>query len=558
MKHYNKILEAVYRGIQLALDDFEDIDNKSSNKLDIIDTDDIIRYKVLLNKFKCFIAQNIYDPGIPIFMSVEEFNEFKDTSLKFNIKYKFTQKASLITAIRNISHFISDANLNFFDVSDITDMSWLFHHLVFNGDISAWDVGNVTNMNYMFGESNFNGDISEWNVSKVKHMNRTFENAWEFNQDISKWDVSNVTDITNMFVNAKCFDQDISNWNLAHIESDTQCMHVFDGCPIKNEHKPKFKCKWKSNYQLVESNHLNLSIDDFDFNDNVQQSNHKTDIIDSPDAIADRIKLDKLYPLFKSTIAELFLVRTNSLIDLEDDKVYASGHLDENIRLMTRHEYIEFRNLMLKLGKKYPVKDRDELKRIIHNVTRLFELSTENLNWLDVSNITDMSYLVQNSFFNADISEWDTSNVTRMEYMFANACRFNCDISKWNTSKVTNMSCMFKDSAFNQDISNWDVKNVTHMAEMFARCPFNQPLNNWNVSKVESMTFMFEKNKDFNQPLDKWDVSNVSGFTKMFYDAQSFCQNISKWKTKPGANHTAMFGGRNFMKRQYKPKFIKK
>jgi len=35
----------------------------------------------------------------------------------------------------------------------------------------------------------------------------------------------------------------------------------------------------------------------------------------------------------------------------------------------------------------------------------------------------------------------------------------------------------------------------------------------------------------------------------MFYDAQSFCQNISKWKTKPGANHTAMFGGRNFMKR---------
>jgi len=140
---------------------------------------------------------------------------------------------------------------------------------------------------------------------------------------------------------------------------------------------------------------------------------------------------------------------------------------------MTRHEYIEFRNLMLKLGKKYPVKDRDELKRIIHNVTRLFELSTENLNWLDVSNITDMSYLVQNSFFNADISEWDTSNVTRMEYMFANASRFNCDISKWNTSKVTNMSCMFKDSAFNQDISNWDVKNVTHMAEMFARCPFN-------------------------------------------------------------------------------------
>ena len=558
MKKYKLILEAIHKGIKLALDDF-DYNSTSSNDSDVIDVEDVIyskyRYNTLLAKFNKFIVQNIHDKEKPLAITISELNEFINISIEFNIKYKFTKRNDLMSTIRNISYFIIDANLNFFDVSEIKDMSWMFHHSSFNGDISEWDVSNVTNMNYMFGESNFNGDISKWNVSNVKQMVRMFESNTEFNQDISNWDVSNVENMSNIFAGAASFNQDISNWNLKSINSEVSVTNAFGGCPIKQEYKPKFKCSWKKEYQLVESNKLKLAIDDFDFND--QPHTQTNDIIDSNDEI-ELVRLKKLYPLFESSIADKFLVRTNSKLALEDDIVYASGHYGENIRLMSRHEYIEFRNLMLNLGKKYPVKDRDELRRIIHNVTRVFELSTENLNYLDVSHITDMSYLVQNSFFNANISEWDTSNVTNMMYMFANANRFNCDISRWNTSNVTNMSCMFKDSAFNQDISKWDVSKVTHMAEMFARCPFNQPLNDWNVSNVESMTYMFEKNKVFNQPLDNWNVSKVAGFTKMFYDAESFCQNISKWQTKPGAVHSGMFGGKNFMKRQYMPKFIKK
>ena len=43
------------------------------------------------------------------------------------------------------------------------------------------------------------------------------------------------------------------------------------------------------------------------------------------------------------------------------------------------------------------------------------------------------------SAFNGDISGWDTSNVTNMEYMFIDASVFNKDISGWDTSNVTNM-----------------------------------------------------------------------------------------------------------------------
>jgi surface protein len=50
----------------------------------------------------------------------------------------------------------------------------MFYSSIFNGVISDWDVSNVTDMSYMFKQSQFKGDISEWDVSNVTDMTQMF------------------------------------------------------------------------------------------------------------------------------------------------------------------------------------------------------------------------------------------------------------------------------------------------------------------------------------------------------------------------------------------------
>ena len=55
-----------------------------------------------------------------------------------------------------------------------------------------------------------------------------------------------------------------------------------------------------------------------------------------------------------------------------------------------------------------------------------------------------------------------------MSTMFRDAASFSKDISAWDVSSVTKMDWMFFGAeSFNQDIGSWDVSNVTGMSQMF-------------------------------------------------------------------------------------------
>ena len=220
MKINKQILEAINRGIRLALDDYQNVEDieSISSKHDIINpkSDEYIKYRIewdsLIKKF---------DDGQAL-LNKEELTRLSYLSKYFGFKYdeKYeghwrNNKTFLQDAIDCVCQVDPKADLNWMDVSSITEMDSLFakgNCTKFNGDISKWDVSNVTDMASMFRDSEFNGDISNWDVSNVTYMHAMFRNS-KFNQNIGNWNVSKCKSCSYMFMNS-LFNQDISRWKL--------------------------------------------------------------------------------------------------------------------------------------------------------------------------------------------------------------------------------------------------------------------------------------------------------------------------------------------------------
>ena len=235
-----QILEAVHRGIKLALDDYENIGPNSSisRDNDVIDSEDVLQHYA---KFYGIIEKL----GMPVktvddILTVAEIDGLSVYSKEHNIKYTPKDKEDLDRILRPFLWQYNHADLNWIDTHKITDMRKLFMNSVFNGDISEWDTSNVLYMDHMFENNQiFNGDISKWNVSKLVSAYKMFFNASNFNCDLSQWNPCNLEDGIEMFygtTNLKC---NLGGWKLYKCKRFGD-MFTKSGLTLRGFNSPQF------------------------------------------------------------------------------------------------------------------------------------------------------------------------------------------------------------------------------------------------------------------------------------------------------------------------------
>lgn len=132
-----------------------------------------------------------------------------------------------------------DADLNYIDVSEVSDFSYAFtDYSMFCGDVSEWDVSAGKNFSFMFGGcEDFNCDISQWDMSNAIKAKGMFSYCRSFNQDLSRWDVSNIVYAERMFANCFSFVSNVGNFNFYSLE---QCEAMFINCSKFNQDVSNF------------------------------------------------------------------------------------------------------------------------------------------------------------------------------------------------------------------------------------------------------------------------------------------------------------------------------
>ncbi|MFA0038263.1 BspA family leucine-rich repeat surface protein, partial [Vibrio chagasii] len=275
---------------------------------------------------------------------------------------------------------------------------------------------------------------------------------------------SQVTDMSNLFQGNSTFNADISDWDTSNV---TNMANMFQNASAFNQNISDWDT---SNVTNMANMFQNASV----FNQNISAWN-TSNVTDMTDMFlgADAFSYDTS-SWHQSTVSCL-------------DKGVGERFRYKNM------EYLVVDDTSIRLPENQDALVNDDLR-------------------FCTSHVTDMAYLFSRDFepaykdFNADISDWDTSQVTNMQGLFIKTTAFNQPIGNWDTSKVTNMRLMFfRAYAFNQPIGEWDTAEVTDMRSMFSQnTTFNQPIGNWDTAKVTNMSQMFDSNRSFNQPIGDW------------------------------------------------------
>lgn len=139
----------------------------------------------------------------------------------------------------------------------------------------------------------------------------------------------------------------------------------------------------------------------------------------------------------------------------------------------------------------------EDLKKEIKN--RMITNSKTHLDLSDITlteNVTSLEMLFYNKsdIKSIDVSDWDTSNVQKMNEMFygCNELEEVIGLDTWNTANCQSFRKMFTDCYKLNTISieKWNIQSLRDATYMFKNCEnLYLDLRDWNLSNVKDTLF---------------------------------------------------------------------
>jgi len=490
------------------------------------------------------------------------------------------------SSVTNMSYMFQSAlvfnqNIGNWDTSQVTNMNQMFIGASgFNNGSSAgtpsprltWTVNRVTNMSSMFtNASSFNADLSNWDASSVTTMERMFENARNFNNGQTAvnvmasslnsgtkplgWSTPSLTNVFRMFANASGFNQNINSLDVSRV---TNFSYMFAGEDISSTPTDGLNLLDGSNRSS------------FNNGDNFVSDSAPGTVplwpTNSPGSAtgASAINMSFMFQGAKFFNQEVSAWDTSNVTTMQQMFESANRFNNGDAKFATTSNSLSWTT------------SRVENFAGMFNNTYMFN---QNLNTWDVSSGTtfrlmfSVRFNVLNSvYFNNGDTQGATSANTMTWFgtpslpaqvdllgLFRNNTWFNQDVSAWNTSKATTMTSVFQGAtSFNNGLAagsggslSWDTSAATNMGGMFSGASnFNQSIDYWDTSQVLSFVSMFQDATRFNNGSSSISVSRMvwrttSGVTtnmqSMFNNASVFNQDISGWDTSKVTNMNSMF-----------------
>ena len=372
--------------------------------------------------------------------------------------------------------------------------------------VDNWDTSNVTDMSAMFADYGRSSSVLEkvpkvdgFETSKVESFSLsdssgnytglfeaygTSSNVLNFTLDLSNWDLSSLKTYQNTFKNAG---SRAKNWNVTiptttsltdggTIDNYKLCWNLPDGASyITPAEGKKFTCEGGLTFKAVY--------------DTTGDENTLTFYFDKIDHGADG-----------ETII-LYDDLPNKAVSYWD---WEYCEIAENVKSVVIDESVKNYHGLISTSSMFSDMSYAE--------------SISGAEYLDVSNVTDMSCMFSNYGYNStvledvpDVSGWNTENVTDMSNMFSGyghestALTAVPDVSGWNTKNVTDMNGIFNGYGSSSetlaavpDVSGWNTEKVLDMSSMFyyygndsTALVFRLDLSNWSLKSLESADSMF-------------------------------------------------------------------